>query len=150
MKLHWKDEQLDTGDGSDDSDHEDDPERAGELAPEAQADGKEKAKRELLPALTVGSFARYAQLQLIVEHGRTVHCPGSWRSLFFFLCTGTMQFAPLKSQGASARAQYVREQAGSGMPPPCSPKVIYSLAKAVSSYPYARCHPRVSQHSGIA
>ena len=56
----------------------------------------------------------------------------SWRSLFFYMCTGIIQFAQLKSQGADVRARHVQEQTMPNKPPPCSPKVIYSLAEAVS------------------
>ncbi|KAF9785398.1 hypothetical protein BJ322DRAFT_1006548 [Thelephora terrestris] len=52
----------------------------------------------------------------------------TWRSLFFYLYTDSIQFAPLKSQGANARAQYLREQTTPDRPPPCSPKTIYSIA----------------------
>ncbi|KAF9778362.1 hypothetical protein BJ322DRAFT_1147820 [Thelephora terrestris] len=52
----------------------------------------------------------------------------TWRSLFFYLYTDSIQFAPLKSQGANARAQYLREPTTPDKPPPCSPKTIYSIA----------------------
>jgi len=65
---------------------------------------------------------------------RVVDFAGSWRSLFFYLCTGVIQFAPLKSRGADVRAQYIQEEATPDKPPPCSPKVIYSLASTVGSH----------------
>ena len=43
-----------------------------------------------------------------------------------------IQFAPLRSQGANTRAQYIQGQTTLENPPPCSPKAIYSLATAVS------------------
>ena len=55
----------------------------------------------------------------------------SWRSLFFYLYTGVIQFAPLRSQGVNMRTQYIQERTTPDKPPPCSPKVIYSLAVAV-------------------
>jgi hypothetical protein len=57
---------------------------------------------------------------------------GSWRSLFFYMCTDIIRFAPLKSQGIDVRARHIQEQTMQDKPPPCSPKAIYSLATAVS------------------
>ena len=56
--------------------------------------------------------------------------------MVFFLCTGSIKFAPLKSQGSDVRAQNIREEAEREphTPSPCSPKVIYSLAAAVGLY----------------
>lgn len=56
----------------------------------------------------------------------------SWRSLFFYLCTDNISFAPLKSQGADLRLDYIKN--ASGTPPPCSPKSIYALARFVSLF----------------
>ena len=58
----------------------------------------------------------------------------SWRSLFFYRCTDVISFAPLKSQGVDSRSSPARNKRNviSGvMPPPCSPKSIYILAKLV-------------------
>jgi len=57
--------------------------------------------------------------------------------MFFYLCTGLIKFAPLKSQGSEGRAQYIREEAEREphAPPPCSPKVVHSLAAAVGFHP---------------
>ncbi|KAF9785393.1 hypothetical protein BJ322DRAFT_1218967 [Thelephora terrestris] len=40
----------------------------------------------------------------------------------------SIQFAPLKSQGANACVQYLREPTTPDKPPPCSPKTINSIA----------------------
>lgn len=52
----------------------------------------------------------------------------TWRAVFFYLYTGSIQFAPLKSSGIEARAQYVRENRKSENPPLCSPKSVCYLA----------------------
>ena len=69
----------------------------------------------------------------------TVDSVGSWRSLFFYLYTGTIQFAPLKSQGTDVRARYVQERTIADKSPPCSPKAIYSLASMASSHSHVDC-----------
>ncbi|KAF9645620.1 hypothetical protein BDM02DRAFT_3262815 [Thelephora ganbajun] len=116
VKPHQEEESFDTASGSEDSDCESSSEQASESPPEEQVDRKEETEQQTLPVLTVGSFA-------------------SWRSLFFYLCTDVIQFAPLKSQGTDVRAQYVREQTTPDRPPPCSPRVIYSLASALDIKP---------------
>jgi len=116
VKQHLEGECLDIGSGSEDSDCESDSGQVGEHTPEERVNGKKELERESLPVLTIGSFV-------------------SWRSLFFYLCTGTIQFAPLKSQSSDARARYVREQTTPERPPPCSPKAIYSLAAALDVKP---------------
>jgi hypothetical protein len=68
----------------------------------------------------------------------------SWKSLFFYLCTDVIQFAPLKSQGADARARYIQEQTSPDKPPPCSPKETYSLAVAVSPLVRMPCVPHIA------
>jgi len=61
--------------------------------------------------------------------------------MFFYLCTGSIKFAPLKPQGPDVRARDIREEIElePHIPPPCSPKVIYSLAVAVG---FCSLHPR--------
>jgi len=56
----------------------------------------------------------------------------SWRSLFFYLCTDTISFAPLKSQGVDSRLNGTQEKTIAATPPPCSPKSAYILASLVS------------------
>jgi len=57
--------------------------------------------------------------------------------MFFYLYVGSIRFAPLKSQGLDVRVQYIQKNAelDPHAPPPCSPKVIHSLAVAVSFCP---------------
>jgi hypothetical protein len=56
-----------------------------------------------------------------------------WTSLFFYLLTGEIRFAPLKSQGLEYRSQRILENVmPGGSPAPCSPKTIYLLAKRVN------------------
>ena len=55
----------------------------------------------------------------------------SWKSLFFYRCTGEISFAPLRSQGIDSRSKYIRQNSSEGTPPPCSPKSIYALAGSV-------------------
>ncbi|KAF9645604.1 hypothetical protein BDM02DRAFT_489896 [Thelephora ganbajun] len=58
----------------------------------------------------------------------------SWRSLFFYLCTDEISFAPLTSQGIDSRLAYILENA-SDTPPPCSPKSVYILASLLNLQP---------------
>ena len=62
----------------------------------------------------------------------------SWKSLFFYHCTDTISFAPLKSQGVDSRLNHIREKTVADAPPPCSPKSIYVLAKLVRQPPTER------------
>ncbi|KAF9785359.1 hypothetical protein BJ322DRAFT_826989 [Thelephora terrestris] len=114
VKMYREDDCPDTGtyEESEDSDCEGIPEPVSVSSQRAQADEKEKREPELLPVLTVGSFT-------------------SWRSLFFYMCTDIIRFAPLKSQGIDVRARHIQEQTMQDKPPPCSPKAIYSLATAL-------------------
>jgi len=66
-----------------DSDCEDDPIEAGD----ARSLKEEQGAEETRAALIVGSFS-------------------DWKSLFFYLCTDTISFAPLKSQGANFRLNH--------------------------------------------
>ena len=54
-----------------------------------------------------------------------------WRSVFFYLYTGQISFAPLRSQGVDSRSRYILENTTAGSPPPCSPKSIYLIANLV-------------------
>ena len=51
--------------------------------------------------------------------------------MFFFLYTGDIEFAPLKSQGSEAHVFQMNENARPGDPPLCSPKSICYLAGKV-------------------
>jgi len=138
----------DASDGSQDSDCEGEPEHVDELALEGQVGIPEDTKRGSLPFLTLGSFARYGRGN--VGRDWSTHFRDSWRSLFFYICTGVVQFAPLLSQGASIRAQYAREQKTSGKPPPCSPKAIYSIAATVSTCGHSNYDSLISQRLKVA
>lgn len=102
--LHREGECFEASEESEDSDWESSGSR-----PDGQIDKKDETQQELLPLLTVGPFA-------------------SWSSLFFYMCTNAIQFAPLTSLGAGARTQYIQDWTTLKNPPPCSPKTIYSLA----------------------
>jgi len=84
-----------------DSDCEDDPTGAG--------DETLRNERGTRAVLVAGSFS-------------------AWRSLFFYRCTDEISFALLKSQGADARLNHIRENTVAAAPSPCSPKSIYVLA----------------------
>ena len=129
--MHQEGERPDTGEGSEDSDYESNSEQANESTPEVQDDTKEEVEPESLPLLITGSFARYSNCRW---QAQVSNFSGSWRSLFFYLCTDTIQFAPLTSQGVFARTKFVQDKKIPGMPPPCSPKTIYTLATAVCSH----------------
>ena len=142
VKMHGEGEHLDTGEGSEDSDCEGILEQPNGSAQEVQDDKKEEP--ESLPILIVGSFARCAHRRWQTQISDPAD---SWKSLFFYLCTDTIQFAPLKSQGIHVRAQYVQEETTPGQPPPCSPKVICSLATSVSFLVPVHCFFGVTRHS---
>jgi len=72
------------------------------------------------------------------EENRAVFIVGSfsaWKSLFFYHCTDTVSFAPLKSQGVDSRSHYIRSRTTTATPPPCSPKSIYVLASLLGIEP---------------
>ena len=139
VKLHRKDEPIDASEWSEDSDWEDEMEQAGESAPEERADAREETKQEPLPVLKIGSPARYVRHAVAVGQVSLIF-PGSWKCLSFYLCTNTIQFAPLKSQGAKARTQHSQDHRMmlGERPPICSPKTIYCIATAVSPSSHAR------------
>ena len=144
VKMHREGESLNADEGSDDSDYESSPEQTSDSTPEAQDKEQKGTEPESLPVLTIGSFARYIHRRWQVP---VTDLPDSWRSLFFYLCTDIIQFAPLKSQSVSARARYVQEETTPYQSPPCSPKSIYSLAAAVSSHVCVHCVSGTIQHS---
>ena len=80
--------------------------------------------------LTFGSFSAYVHLLYCFRLERNDGF-ASWRSLFFYLCTDTILFAPLKSQGLESRLNYIRENTVEVAPPPCSPKSVYALSNLV-------------------
>ena len=114
------------GDTNVDSDCEGDPMGVGDGASKMK-EGKEKRARAVL---TTGSFSAYVHLPSRLRLGRNdKFC--SWKSLFFYRCTDTVSFAPLRSQGVDSRLNYIRERSAKTAPPPCSPKSIHILASLV-------------------
>ncbi|KAL6308089.1 hypothetical protein BKA93DRAFT_765334, partial [Sparassis latifolia] len=65
--------------------------------------------------------------------GRTVYIKDiafrTWQAFIFYVYTGKIEFAPLKSQGQSGRDASVDERAMLSRPPRCSPKSMYRLAE---------------------
>ncbi|KAL6308088.1 hypothetical protein BKA93DRAFT_765328 [Sparassis latifolia] len=53
----------------------------------------------------------------------------TWQAFIFYVYTGKVEFAPLKSQVRSARGASVDERAMLSRPPRCSPKSMYRLAE---------------------
>ena len=101
----------------------DTPEGENELA---------NTKEETRAVLITGSFSAYVRFGLTsLFRKNIVFFSFSWKSLFFYRCTNTISFAPLKSQGVDFRLNYIRIGAVTTTPPPCSPKSIYVLAKLV-------------------
>lgn len=60
-----------------------------------------------------------------------------WEALLFYIYTGTIFFAPLRSEGAEERMCAVKQHKHDHpyRPPLCSPKSVYRLADKVSTYP---------------
>ena len=113
------------GDANADSECEGDSRGVGNGASTTE-EGEEQARA----VLTTGSFSAY------VHFPSFLHLEGndefsSWKSLFFYRCTETISFAPLKSQGVDSRSVYIRGIKATSTPPPCSPKSIYVLANLV-------------------
>jgi len=94
-----------------DSDCEDDPTEVGDGTLKKEQDAEESRA-----VLIAGSFS-------------------AWKSLFFYRCTNTILFAPLKSQGVDSRLKHIREKTVAVAPPPCSPKSIYALASLLGIQP---------------
>jgi len=80
------------------------------------SDTKEEVEEQTRAVLITGSFA-------------------AWKSLFFYRCTDTILFAPLKSQGVESRTSHIRGKTVAITPPPCSPKSIYTLASLLGIQP---------------
>jgi len=96
--------------------------------PETQM--KEEKKEETRAVLVTGSFSACVPFLPSPSVEKNDE-PCSWKSLFFYRCTDTISFAPLKSQGVDSRLEYIRENTVADAPPPCSPKSIYVLAELV-------------------
>lgn len=58
-----------------------------------------------------------------------------WHALIYYVYTGTINFAPLRSQGVAYRTQQIIEhhEKNPDHPVLCSPKSMYRLADIVSS-----------------
>ncbi|KAF9645692.1 hypothetical protein BDM02DRAFT_471820 [Thelephora ganbajun] len=72
------------------------------------------------------------------DQTRAVLVTGSfsaWKSLFFYRCTDTILYAPLKSQGIDSRLNHIHGNTVAAAPPPCSPKSIYVLASLLETQP---------------
>ena len=110
------------GDINVESDCEGDLTAAGDVASKPK-------EEEACAVLTTGSFSACVNF-LSCPHLRN-NKPSSWKALFFYRCTDVISFAPLKSQGAEARSDFIRGRKGTAVPPPCSPKSIYVLASSV-------------------
>ena len=91
---------------------------------------KEEKEEETRAVLITGSFSAYVGFIPSSSVKRNDESC-SWKSLFFYRCTDTILFAPLKSQGDDSRLNYIREKTVEEAPPPCSPKSIYVLASLV-------------------
>ena len=115
------------------SDCEGDFTAVGDGAPETE----EKTGDQAYAVLTTGSFSAYvdssSRLRLLRNDGSS-----SWKSLFFYCCTDVILFAPLRSQGADARLDCIRQHKEAAVPPPCSPKSIHVLASLVRKPPVKR------------
>lgn len=94
--------------------------------------GNAEEEEETRAVFIVGSFSACVHF---LPHTHT-HIEGndeliSWKSLFFYRCTDTILFAPLKSQGVNSRSHYILWGTATVTPPPCSPKSVYVLAGLV-------------------
>jgi len=125
------------GDANVDSDCEGDLMGAGDGTPNTEEEGGEQARA----VLTTGSFSAYVHLQSSPHLGRNDEF-SSWKSLFFYRCTDTILFAPLRSQGVESRLNYIRGRNATTAPPPCSPKSIYVLASLVGKPLNQMFYPR--------
>jgi hypothetical protein len=91
---------------------------------------KEEKQEQERAVFTTGSFSAYVHLPSCLCLGGNDGF-SSWQSLFFYRCTDTISFAPLRSQGVDSRLNYIRGGTTTAAPPPCSPKSIYVLANYV-------------------
>ncbi|KAF7789949.1 hypothetical protein EIP86_000897 [Pleurotus ostreatoroseus] len=87
---------------------------------------KGKAVATQLCADVVNTNCRYN----IVVHDVAAN---TWQALVYYIYTGKIAFAPLRSQGLQTRADSIRKYstAHPGLPTPVSPKSIYRLADIV-------------------
>jgi hypothetical protein len=102
----------------------DSPEIEDELLEEELKEGQTRA------VLMTGSFSAYVHIFIPRISGRD-DGTSSWKSLFFYRCTDSILFAPLKSQEGNIRSDFIREKTVEEHPPPCSPKSIYVIADLV-------------------
>lgn len=102
-------------------------------------EAEDEEEEETRAVLITGSFAAYVCFNNVLSSSNFELF--SWKSLFFYRCTGEILFAPLKSQGVNSRSNYIREKTVTVAPPPCSPKSIYVLAVLVRQ-PSIECSGR--------
>ena len=95
--------------------------------------GPKEEEEESRAVLIVGSFSACVHSPPRTPTRRNDEAP-SWKSLFFYRCTDSILFAPLKSQGVDFRSHYIRSRTVAVTPPPCSPKSIYALASLVRNF----------------
>lgn len=92
-----------------------------------------EASEEDQPGVVKGAYTTYVQriiLEIIFLHIEFY----SWVALLFYVYTGSVTFAPLRSQGMHARRLDVNGRATlfAHQPHPCSPKSMHSLAEMVN------------------
>ena len=109
-----------------DSDYEDVSSGVKGEPPEAE----EERENQTRAVFVKGLFSTYVHFGCYCLANGNNGFP-SWKSLLFYLCTGTITFAPLRSQGIELRSDYIRSNTTAAAPPPCSPKSLYVLAGEV-------------------
>ena len=94
--------------------------------------GRSKEKNEETRAVLItGSFSAYVRFLVYPRSERNDEF-FRWRSLFFYRCTDTILFAPLRSQGSSSKGRKKRKGVTARPAfPLCSPKSVYVLANLV-------------------
>ncbi|KAH8078387.1 hypothetical protein BXZ70DRAFT_961562 [Cristinia sonorae] len=135
---HILPEETDSYDYSADSDLEDDDVDDGQIMSLGSSEGKGQLAGDVTDINSLTSPT--PQSSVMEENSKFKHClviPDvalkTWRALIFYISTGRVEFAPLRSEGLEKRQEFLSRHSTEHplLPCPCSPKSMYRLADIV-------------------
>ncbi|CAL1713800.1 unnamed protein product [Somion occarium] len=115
-----------------DSDLEDEEETGSlsdesiEILPTGSSGSNSKGRQETNAAWTIQPTPQATKYSILIPDCAAT----TWQALLFYIYTGEIRFAPLRSQGEDVRAQARTQHKDTKLeePPLCSPKSMYRLA----------------------
>ncbi|CAL1713803.1 unnamed protein product [Somion occarium] len=118
-----------------DSDLDDDWDLEEVRSPTSPSSSRDKGKSKSEDSDELSKKAEPPKANEAVEHTVVITdvAANTWEALLFYIYTGKINFAPLRSQGAEGRMQAMKQHKYDHphRPPLCSPKSVYRLADKV-------------------